>query len=230
MSKITIQWHGHSCFSVTADDYTIVLDPFADGSVPGLPNLALHANRVLCSHEHSDHSCTDAVTVTEKENSPFHVLKIDTFHDDAQGSKRGPNRIHILEAHGIRVVHFGDLGCMLTAEQTELLKKADVLMIPIGGFYTIDAAQAKEIVSALNPRVVIPMHYRSDSFGYPVIGRLDEFTKYYHNVVTYEGDTIVVDAETKGQTAVLKLGFQYVRDEFYEPTGLYHPSYEFKMK
>ena len=205
MGKITLKWHGHSCFSVTADNYTIVLDPFADGSVPGLPNLDLHANLVLCSHQHSDHGCTDVVTVTEQENSPFQVLKIDTFHDDAQGTKRGPNRIHILEAGGMRIVHFGDLGCMLTSEQIDLLKKADVLMIPVGGFYTIDADQAKEIVSILEPKVVIPMHYRSDSFGYPVIGRLEEFTKYYTNIVTYESDTLVLDAETKAQTAVLRL-------------------------
>ena len=205
MSKIGITWHGHSCYSVTADDYTIVLDPFADGSVPGLPNLELHANSVLCSHQHSDHGCTDVVTVTEKENSPFLVSVIDTFHDDAEGSKRGPNKIHVLEAHGMRIVHFGDLGCMLTDEQAALLKQADVLMIPVGGFYTIDAVQAKEIVSALEPKVVIPMHYRSDTFGYDVIGRLEEFTQFYNNIVTYETSTLVLDAETMVQTAVLTL-------------------------
>lgn len=205
MGKITLKWHGHSCFSVTADDYTIVLDPFADGSVPGLPNLNLHANHVLCSHQHSDHGCTDVVTVKEKEHSPFHISLMDTFHDDAQGAKRGPNRIHILEVDGMRIVHFGDLGCMLTSEQINLLKKADVVMIPVGGFYTIDADQAKEIVSILEPNVVIPMHYRSDSFGYPVIGRLDAFTKYYNNIVTYDSNTLVLDAETKAQTAVLSL-------------------------
>ena len=205
MSKIGITWHGHSCYSVTADDYTIVLDPFADGSVPGLPNLELHANSVLCSHQHSDHGCTDVVTVTEKENSPFLVSVIDTFHDDAEGSKRGPNKIHVLEAHGMRIVHFGDLGCMLTDEQAALLKQADVLMIPVGGFYTIDAVQAKEIVSALEPKVVIPMHYRSDTFGYDVIGRLEEFTQFYSNIVTYETSTLILDAATKAQTAVLTL-------------------------
>ena len=205
MSNITIKWHGHSCFSVTADDYTIVLDPFADGSVPGLPDIRPEANTVLCSHYHSDHGCTDVVTVTEKTDSPFNILKIDTYHDDAQGTKRGENRIHILEAHGMRIVHFGDLGCMLTAAQIEILKKADALMIPVGGFYTIDAAQAKEIVSILSPKVVIPMHYRSDVFGYPVIGRLDEFTKYYNNVVTHETDTMIISKDTKAQTAVLTL-------------------------
>lgn len=205
MSNISIKWHGHSCFSVTADDYTIVIDPFADGSVPGLPDIRPHANAVFCSHYHSDHGCTDVVTVTEKENSPFRVQKIDTYHDDAQGTKRGENRIHILEANGTRIVHFGDLGCMLTPEQEEILKNADVLMIPVGGFYTIDAEQAKEIVSILNPKIVIPMHYRSDSFGYPVIGRLEEFTKFYNNVVIHKSDSIVISDETPAQTAVLTL-------------------------
>ena len=205
MSNITIKWHGHSCFSITANDYTIVLDPFADGYVPGLPNIRPEANAVLCSHYHNDHGCTEVVHVTEKEVNPFTVLNLDSYHDDVQGEKRGANRIHVLEANGMRLVHFGDLGCMLTSEQTELLKHSDVLMIPIGGFYTIDAEQAKEIVSALQPRIVIPMHYRSDSFGYEVLGRLEAFTDSYENVVTYETDTIVIDEDTPTQTAVLTL-------------------------
>ncbi len=205
MNSITIKWHGHSCYSVTADDYTIVLDPFADGYVPGLPNIRPEANAVFCSHDHNDHGCVDVVTVTEKENSPFEVLKIDSYHDDVQGIKRGKNLIHILETHGMRIVHFGDLGCMLTDEQTEILKHADVVMIPVGGFYTIDAHQAKEIVSSIEPKIVIPMHYRSDSFGYPVLGQLEEFTKYYDNIVTYESDAIVITPDTAAQTAVLTL-------------------------
>ena len=205
MSNITIKWYGHSCFSVTADDYTIVLDPFADGYVPGLGNIRPEANAVFCSHLHNDHGCTEVVSITEKNSCPFTVSKIDTYHDDAQGTKRGENKIYILETHGIRIVHFGDLGCMLTDEEIEILKHADVVMIPIGGFYTIDAVQAKEIVSILSPTVVIPMHYRSDTFGYPVIGRLEEFTDHCDNIVTYDSDTIVINKETKAQTAVLTL-------------------------
>lgn len=207
MNQITVKWNGHSCFSVTADDYTIVLDPYAPGSVPGLPDLSLTANQVLCSHLHKDHGFTDAVTITGKNICPFTIQTIDTFHDDAQGTLRGTNRIHILKAHGMRAAHLGDLGCELTPEQTKLLKSVDALLIPVGGYYTIDADQAYAIVSALNPRVVIPMHYRSDRFGYPVIGRLEAFTTRCSDVITYNTDTLVLTPETGKQTAVLSLSF-----------------------
>ncbi|MCI7796366.1 MAG: MBL fold metallo-hydrolase [Lachnospiraceae bacterium] len=205
MNQILIKWNGHSCFSVTADDYTIVLDPYAPDSVPGLPALSLTANRVLCSHTHRDHGCTDVVTVEEKGACPFAIHTIDTFHDDAKGTLRGSNRIHILEAYGMRVAHLGDLGCSLTSEQEEQLKAVEAILIPVGGYYTIDADQAFAIVSSLNPRVVIPMHYRSDRFGYPVIGRLEAFTGHCMDVVTYDTDTLVLTPETEKQTAVLSL-------------------------
>ena len=205
MNTITIKWHGHSCYSVTTDGYTIVLDPYAPDSVPGLAPLTLTANRVLCSHKHSDHGYEDAVTLTECESNPFNILKIDTWHDDANGSLRGENRIHILEAHGLKIVHLGDLGCMLTAQQMDQLKRTDVLMIPIGGFYTIDANQALEIVSKLSPRIVIPMHYRSDNFGYPVIGRLEDYTSHCKDIVMHNNNTIMIDKHIKSQTAVLAL-------------------------
>lgn len=155
--SITITWHGHSCFSVSADGYSIVLDPYAPDSVPGLPPLSLSASQVLCSHGHSDHGYTDAVDLSAgKQGSPFTVTVIQTFHDDQNGSLRGENRIHILEADGLRIAHLGDLGCTLEPGQMELLKDLDAIMIPVGGYYTIDAAQARALVEAVKPRIVIP--------------------------------------------------------------------------
>ena len=206
MSKMTITWNGHSCFTITADGFSVVLDPYAPESVPGLPPLALTADLVLCSHEHRDHGYTDAVAIrADGPENPFRMTKIDTFHDDARGSLRGPNRIHLLEADGLKAAHLGDLGCPLTAPEAELLKNLDVLMLPVGGYYTIDAAQARELAEALSPRIVIPMHYRSDTFGYPVIGRLEEYTSHCKNLVEYDGNTITVEKNTRPQTAVLKL-------------------------
>ena len=182
--SITITWHGHSCFSVSADSYSIVLDPYAPDSVPGLPPLSLSAG---------------------KQGSPFTVTVIHTFHDDQNGSLRGENRIHILEADGLRIAHLGDLGCTLEPGQMELLKDLDAIMIPVGGYYTIDASQARALVEAVKPRVVIPMHYRSDTFGYDVIGRLEDYTKLCRDVVTYASASMVLEKDTPAQTAVLSL-------------------------
>ena len=206
MSKLTITWHGHSCFTISADGYDVVLDPYAPGSVPGLGDLSLTADMVLCSHEHSDHGFTDAVRIrTGGAENPFQITKIDTFHDDASGSLRGTNRIHILETGGLKAVHLGDLGCMLNAMQIDQLKKPDILLIPVGGYYTINAAQAAQVVGKLSPRVTVPMHYRSDTFGYPVIGRLEEYTSRCNNVIHYDTNVLTVDSSTRPQTAVLTM-------------------------
>lgn len=206
MSKLIIQWHGHSCFTVSANQYAIVLDPHEPDSVPGLAPLSLTANQVLCSHTHGDHGCVEAVRITAADGpNPFQISVINTWHDDAQGALRGPNRIHILEAEGLRVAHMGDIGCRLTDSQAELLKNLDAILIPVGGFYTIDASQAKELICRLSPKVVVPMHYRSDDFGLPAIGVLDDFTRLCDDVVLYNGDSIEIDKQIGRQTAVLKL-------------------------
>lgn len=206
MSKITITWHGHSCFMISSDGYDVVLDPYKPDSVPGLASLSLTADMTLCSHDHFDHGYTDAVCLRkEGKKNPFTITVLDTFHDDAGGTLRGTNRIHILEADGLRIAHFGDLGCALNEEQTEQLKGLDAVLIPVGGYYTIDAAQAFELVQALSPRVVVPMHYRSDSFGFPVIARLEAFTSRCGNVINYDTNHIVIDKETVPQTAILSL-------------------------
>lgn len=206
MSNISITWHGHSCFTVSCDGYSIVLDPYAPGSVPGLSPLSLTANQVLCSHQHGDHGYTDAVSISGYEGqTPFHIQTIDTYHDDAKGTLRGTDRIHILEANGLRIAHMGDLGCELEPEQMEKLKNLDAILIPVGGYYTIDASQARALVCTLSPRVVIPMHYRSDTFGYDVIGRLEEYTKLCDDCVVYDTSTIGIDKDTKKQTAILKI-------------------------
>ena len=87
----------------------------------------------------------------------------------------------------------------------ELLKKTDVLLLPVGGYYTIDAAQARDLALKLAPRIVIPMHYRSDTFGYPVIGRLEAYLELCKDVVRYDTNTFVLDEDSRPQTAVLTL-------------------------
>ena len=93
------------------------------------------------------------------------------FHDDVQGAKRGETLLFLVETENLRLVHLGDLGCMPDAEQIRLLLHPDVLMIPVGGFYTIDASQARKVAEALNPRIILPMHYRTNyNADWPISG------------------------------------------------------------
>ena len=178
-----ITWLGHSCFIVESQSYQIVLDPYRDGSVPGFAPVRVEADQVLCSHGHGDHSGTECISLRQGAASPFTVETIDTWHDDKNGAKRGPNTIHILSDGQCRIAHLGDLGCDLTLEQKDKLRRLTALLIPVGGFFTINAAQAKALVDELAPTLAIPMHYRGRGFGYPVIGKVDKFTKLCGNVI-----------------------------------------------
>ncbi|MDO4460353.1 MAG: MBL fold metallo-hydrolase [Clostridia bacterium] len=206
MSKIKIKWLGHSCFRVEKDGYSFVLDPFEPGSVPGLNDVNEEANAVYCSHGHHDHGYRDAVKIVEGPASPFTVTEIHTFHDEVQGAKRGQNIIHVFESEGVKLVHFGDLGCDLTPEQVEILRGADCILIPVGGFFTIDANQAKAIAEQIEAKVVVPMHYRTSDFGYDVIAHLDDYLNICGRYVRTLTDTIEIGNEERHYTAVLSYG------------------------
>lgn len=170
---MTLTWLGHSCFLVESGGYRIVLDPYY---VETYPPLHVSADEALCSHAHRDHAFLDAVTKTGSgKESPFSVETVSTFHDEAGGAKRGENTIHILRAEGLAVVHCGDLGHELSDAQLAKIKACDVLLLPIGGYYTIDAPTAKRVAAAVSPRVVVPMHYRFGAHGFDEIGTLDDF-------------------------------------------------------
>lgn len=203
--SIQLTWLGHSCFRMEAGGYVIVLDPFQPGSVPGLKPVAETAHEVLCSHGHHDHGYTEAVTL-EKTTipSPFTVTKVDCFHDDEGGAKRGENIIYIFEVNGIRIAHFGDIGHLLAPEQLQAIGKLDAALIPVGGYYTIDAETAKCLIDQLKPTVVIPMHYRTADFGFAEIALLDDFLALCSNVKHYPTDTISISKDMEEQTAVLQ--------------------------
>ena len=201
---MNITWLGHSCFRVESRGYTAVLDPYADGSVEGLLPVRETADLVLCSHEHGDHNARDLVTLREGKASVFRVETISTYHDDQKGAKRGPNTIHILDDGVFRAAHAGDLGCALSGEELEKLKGLDVLMVPVGGYYTIDAAQARALVNAVKPRIVIPMHYRGQGFGFDVLAELEDYTRLCGDVVYYGGSVLELTKDLPAQTAVLK--------------------------
>ena len=194
-----ITWHGHSCFTIATAQGSVTVDPFQDNYVPGLGIIRPVSDAVFCSHGHGDHHGIDAVQLTGKDCG-VGVETVSTFHDEVEGAKRGTNLIHIFSAEDMKVIHMGDLGCELTVEQIAALSNPDVLLIPVGGFYTIDAKQAKAIIDQLTPRVIIPMHYKGNGFGFDVIAPVDDFLSLWQGTVkVLEGNTAEVTANTPPQ-------------------------------
>ena len=203
---IRIQWLGHSCMKVDWDGTTVVFDPYADGSVPGYGALRTSADFVYCSHAHADHTARDLVTVRQGVRAPFMVREVPSFHDDVHGAKRGKNTIFVLDDGRNRIVHMGDIGHVLTKEQVEAIGKADIMMIPVGGYFTAEPDVICQILRQTDPDVVIPMHDRFGSFGYPVIHTLEPFEKCcdFYPFVRYDSDTFVLNGRAKRQAAVLR--------------------------
>lgn len=204
INEIHITWHGHSCYTVEAGNYSIVLDPFADGVVPGYADIRLTANAVICSHDHKDHCFSQGVTLVEGADNPFSVESIKIPHDDAGGSLRGMNEITILSAGGMRIAHFGDIGCMPDPDTIKKLCGLDLVLIPVGGYYTMEPEDVLKLLDLINPKVVIPMHYRTDSYGYEVLHYLDDFIAERDVVIEYDSNSFTLIPDTPAQTAVLK--------------------------
>lgn len=201
-----ITWLGHSCFQVEKDGYSVVFDPYEDGSVPGLEPVRVEADAVFCSHGHHDHNAVQNVTLKHTGRpSSFQVSTIATYHDPWQGAKRGADTIHILDDGTTRLAHLGDLGCELEPEQKAQLKNLDVVLIPVGGFYTIDAAQAAALVREITPKLVIPMHFRDDKmqFGFEVIDEVKHFTDLCKGAVYLADDNVSTDETFDEQVLVL---------------------------
>ncbi|MBQ9492676.1 MAG: MBL fold metallo-hydrolase [Oscillibacter sp.] len=189
-----LTWLGHSCFVLEHDDYRIVMDPYK--GVPGYPTLKVQANEVYCSHTHADHHAIELVTRLPPRKNPFKVREVRTFHDEQEGAERGGNIIHIFSANDITVAHMGDLGHHLTLEQIEAIGPLTVMLVPVGGVYTIDAIGAKSACMALRPRCVVPMHYRHAPYGLPNIGDLDAFLKLWPKTSVHRLDGPVLDLTT----------------------------------
>lgn len=165
--NMTINWYGQSCFRLESKGTSILIDPF-DKAI-GLRPPRVNDNIVLVTHEHYDHNNVagapaEAFLVRgpgEYEKSGVYIEGVKSFHDNSQGSQRGLNTIYVLRFEDVRLCHLGDLGQNeLTEEQIEAIGDVDVLFIPVGGNYTIDGAQAAKIVSEIEPKIIVPMHYK----------------------------------------------------------------------
>jgi len=168
--------------SVTAPDGTcVVVDPFPADF--GYKPPTVEAQVCLVTHEHRDHNAVDALRGDpvvlrgpgRHQAAGLEFLGIATYHDDQQGAKRGPNTVFVWTMGGMRLAHLGDLGHPLTAQQREQVGPVDVLMIPVGGFYTLEPAEAVEVAKALATKVVLPMHYKTPALERLPIATAEDF-------------------------------------------------------
>ena len=178
-----IKWLGHSCFLLSSASGTrIVTDPF--NHQVGYPVPDVEADIVTTSHNHFDHGYIQGIRGTflhldkpgKYERNGISITGIPTYHDKVKGIARGNNIVFIFEIDGLRICHCGDIGHLFNERQIDAIGKADILMIPVGGVFTIDASEAYRIIDLLKPQIAIPMHY-----GTPVLkfklGGLDKFLK-----------------------------------------------------
>ena len=177
-----ISWLGHSCFRIKGAQATIITDPYSPdlGYSLGKPTARI----VTVSHQHPGHSYVQGIGGEprlvmgpgEYEISGVLIIGMTTFHDGEEGRKRGKNAAYLMEVDEVSVCHLGDLGHVLTARQVEELENVDVLLLPVGGISTINAPMAAEVVRQLEPKVVVPMHYKTEALNWE-LEPVDRFLK-----------------------------------------------------
>lgn len=183
-----IQYLGHACFKLIGKKLSVITDPF-DAKTAGYRPIKQSADVVTVSHNHFDHNYTQAITGDplifdtpgEYEAKGAEFKGVSAFHDEEGGKDRGLITIFAIEIEGIKICHLGDLGTELSPDQLEQLDGVDILLIPVGGTYTIGAEKAAKVTSQLEPKIVIPMHYKTKE-GKVGDGKLDSVDKFLHEM------------------------------------------------
>jgi len=207
-----ITWYGQSCFKIEDKENSIVIDPYDPATGLKLPKN-LSANVLLITHDHHDHNYKQGVSGNpyvincpgEYEIAGATITGIPAFHDKKQGQELGKITIYTIEFEGIKICHLGDLGQDLTDEEIDKLGTVDILMIPVGSVYTINGEEAAKIVGEIEPKIVIPMHYKIPGLA-PKIESLDKFTQKTDGH-TQELDTLkikVANLPQEAQVIILK--------------------------
>lgn len=180
-----ITYLGHSSFKIKGKTVALITDPF-DPAMVGIKFPKNEADLVTVSHDHKDHNMVSLVggvkRVIDKpgeyEIAGTSVIGIQSFHDDQKGAERGKNIIFVIEMDGLRLCHLGDLGHALSDETVAAIGDIDILFVPVGGTYTIDYKIASDVVNAIEPKVIIPMHYQTDELNaenFADLGKVDSF-------------------------------------------------------
>jgi L-ascorbate metabolism protein UlaG (beta-lactamase superfamily) len=193
-----VKWLGHACFLITSKDgLRVITDPYAVGGGINYSPIKETADVVVVSHEHGDHNNVSAV------QGKFEVIKgsgektaegvqfkgVATSHDASQGQQRGTNTVFCFNMDDINLCHLGDLGHMLGSTQVTEIGAVDILFVPVGGFFTIDAPVASRVCDQLKPKVVIPMHFKTPKCAYPLAG-VEDFLKGKKNVRRIGGSEV----------------------------------------
>ncbi len=196
-----INFIGHACFLIEIGGLKVMTDPF-DKSVPYDFPEGEEVDVVTVSHDHFDHNAVYRVKVKRE------VLKYPTdkiignvkfksksfFHDEEMGKKRGRNAVFLIEGEDLRILHLGDLGHIPQEKDLEEFKNIDILLIPVGGYFTIDSKRADELIKVLDPKVIIPMHYKTNKLEFP-ISSVDEFLKNKGNINKLSTNEIEITKE-----------------------------------
>jgi L-ascorbate metabolism protein UlaG (beta-lactamase superfamily) len=208
-----LKWLGHAAFLITSDaGVKIITDPYETGRGINYGKINETADIVTVSHEHGDHNYTVAVKGNPKvvknttEVKGIKIKAVATAHDNSGGVERGANKVFCFQVDGVRVVHLGDLGHLLTDSQVVDIGKVHVLLVPVGGFFTIDARAAQEVCEQVRTRVIIPMHYMNERCDLPIAG-VEEFVRGKTNVTQVNGSEVsftAADLPTSPQIFVLK--------------------------
>jgi L-ascorbate metabolism protein UlaG (beta-lactamase superfamily) len=205
-----LTWLGQSCFVLeTAAGTRVVMDPLSKGLGYDLPP-GLKADVVTISHEHPDHNNVALLsnkprvlrgltadkkgwTKVEEKVKDVAIRSVGVYHDDKRGAARGLNTVFVFEVGGLRIAHLGDLGHVLTDEQLSAIGSVDVVLVPVGGVFTIDAYAATRVVDQLRPRlVVLPMHYRTAASTIKELQPLDDFLERKTNVRREPSNTLTL--------------------------------------
>lgn len=210
-----IQYLGHACFRIISDmGTTVVCDPYSSDMV-GLSMPNVRCDVVTMSHHHHDHDCADNIIGSPAEldmevtccADDVAIKSIPTFHDDERGAKRGNNLVFTFNVDGLNVTHMGDIGC----KDYDVIKQiygCDVLMLPVGGVYTVDAETAKWYVDKVNPKIVLPMHYMTASHKFKLNGLQQFLSLFDGEQVKRLGDSLTlidVPQNDKPQVIVMEM-------------------------
>lgn len=209
-----LKWLGHACFLITSDaGLKIITDSYSVGGGVGYSPIKETADIVTVSHGHSDHNNVAAIggnpeVVTGsgvREVKGIKIKGVDTHHDESEGKARGNNVVFCLSVDGVKVCHLGDLGHRLSSQQIAEIGAVDVLLIPVGGFFTIDAFVASQVCDDLKPKVIVPMHYKTSKLDYPVAG-VEDFLKGKKNVKKIDSSEVELKAgQLPGATEIVVL-------------------------